>query len=267
MELDKWSANGPCILPRGHDSGASVEFNVEETVSTLGLRWSPQTDSFNFQVRRHSEMATITKRSMLGEVARLYDPLGWLAPVIVRAKVLLQLLWISGKDWDVPVDELTRKQWIDFWSELPLLEQLEIPRWFEILSRSDFQLHGFADASEKAYAAVVYLVASNGKRTLIAAKTKVTPIKTLSVPRLELCGAVLLAKLLVSIQEDLGRRDIPALCFTDSEVVLAWLQGRPGSWHTFVANRVSQVLTLLPDAHWAHIRSAANPADVATRGL
>ena len=271
MQLDKWSANSAIILPENCSIPDDISFHQEEVVSTLGLRWSPQSDMFHFQVQRRSCNGPATKRAILREVARLYDPLGWLAPVTVRAKVLLQLLWITGKEWDEPVDSETRCQWDEFCEQLPMLELLRIPRWFRTSRLVTWTLHGFSDASEKAYAAAAYIVVGDeaqGQRSvLIAAKTKVAPIKTLSIPRLELCGALLLARLLRKVKDDLGRPEATICCWTDSQVVLAWLQGRPGSWHTFVANRVSQILTLHPDARWGHVRSAANPADLATRGV
>ena len=98
MQLDKWAANVSHILPGSCFSKEDVTFQQEEVVSTLGLRWSPQSDQFHFKVQRRSHDGPATKRAILRDVARLYDPLGWLAPVTVRAKVLLQLLWITGKD-------------------------------------------------------------------------------------------------------------------------------------------------------------------------
>ena len=99
---------------------------------------------------------------MLSEVARLYDPLGWLAPIIVVGKILIQQLWLSNIEWDQPVDADTATSWLKLREQLPGLESLIIPRWLGTTNTSRYYLHGYADASQRAYAAVVYLVVTSG---------------------------------------------------------------------------------------------------------
>ena len=133
------------------------------------------------------------------------------------------------------------------------------------------QLHGFSDASEAAYSAVVYLrtvdTEGNIKTSLVSSKTKVSPIKRQTIPWLELCGALLLAKLLNHITRILEILMIDLYAWTDSTIVLSWLTGSPCRFKTFVGNRVSQIVDLLPPDRWRHVIGIENPADCASRGL
>ncbi|KMQ91672.1 gag-pol protein [Lasius niger] len=133
------------------------------------------------------------------------------------------------------------------------------------------QPHGFADASERAYATVVYLrtESSSGEVEvrLAAAKTKVAPLKQVTLPRLELCAAALLARLVAHIHSILGTRKASLHLWSDSTVALGWIRAHPASWKTYVANRLSEIQTSLPDACWHHVPGRDNPADCASRGL
>lgn len=148
-----------------------------------------------------------------------------------------------------------------------------MPRWTHMSKDvTDVTLHGFCDASNDAYAAVVYsrVVNSSGqvRVTLLAARTKVAPLRPISITRLELCGAELLANLLAEIANVMNFSRSQLRAWTDSTIVLAWLRGEPSRWKTFVANSQQQkILTVLDNEQWSHIESAQNPADCASRGL
>ena len=136
-------------------------------------------------------------------------------------------------------------------------------------TQSGAQLHGFCDVSKRAYAACIYsrTVSADGctEVNLLVAKTKVEPVKAQIIPRLELLGAVLLTRLLIKVQSDLSLNDVSAYAWTDSEVVLAWLQGHSSRWPLFVAHRVAEVQEVLPCSQWKYVSSSQNPADQATR--
>ena len=163
---------------------------------------------------------------MLSLIARLYDPLGWVSPVVIIAKSFMQKLWLKSLSWDEPLPPDLIKFWCSYYKDLPNLEQLSIPRWTgqgrEVLESS---LQGFSDASKTAYAAVVYLrlVIRCGQiiTTLLASRTKVAPIKTISIPRLELCGALLLTQLMSTIKINATFENIESSFWTDSTIVLA----------------------------------------------
>ncbi|KAH9636009.1 hypothetical protein HF086_005861 [Spodoptera exigua] len=146
-----------------------------------------------------------------------------------------------------------------------------LERWLGTAENNTIELHGFCDSSNKAYACVVYSKTENNEVTkisLVAGKARLAPVnKSISLPRLELCGALLLAKLLSKIQQCLISHNIKIYTWTDSKVVLAWLQGEPGRWKPFVANRVRQISNMLPTARWRYVKSGENPADCASRGL
>ena len=273
MSVGKWATNYPDLL-KGLGSqvnkGHEAEFQEQETVSTLGLRWISSEDAFCFKILGVNNSEQITKRSMLSEIARLFDPIGWLSPVVIHAKIMLQNLWMQAIGWDDPIPEKLKHAWIDFRAQLTQLATIRIPRWTGAYKTSEWVMHGFSDASERAYAAAVYVVlrTPNGiSSRLMTAKAKVAPIKVLSLPKLELCGAHLLVRLVTYLLETLDRPPVAIQCWTDSQIVLAWLRAHPSRWKPFVANRVSEMVSTLPSAIWRHVRSADNPADLGSRGV
>ncbi|XP_014209954.1 uncharacterized protein LOC106640425 [Copidosoma floridanum] len=152
-------------------------------------------------------------------------------------------------------------------------KSIKVPRWLGMSSEnaSHIELHGFCDSSERAYAAVinVRILLSDKvcRSTLLVAKNLVAPIKVLSIPKLELYGAKLLAELLDRVKIDLHIKSLKNFAWTDSRVVLAWISGHASKWTSFVANRVSKIQSILPPKNWNYISSAKNPADIATRDI
>lgn len=271
--LQKWSSNSLRVLKDlglSNDSASSVSF-AEETVRVLGLSWNPSQDQFRFRSKVFNS-TQITKRSVLSEIAQIYDPLGFVAPVVVRAKMLIQELWQIKVGWDDSLPQAYLDRWRDFRQELAQLDILIIPRWLRLTSRNcKVQLHGFSDASTLAMGAVVYLrVESPGCETsisLVCAKTKVAPLKRMTIPRLELSAALLLSELMVYVQRMLEVESLQLYLWTDSAVGLAWISGHPSRWKEFVRNRVSRIQEILPRATWFHVAGKDNPADCASRGV
>ncbi|XP_008486529.1 uncharacterized protein LOC103523247, partial [Diaphorina citri] len=248
FELRKWASNSQQLLntvPHEHCE-VPLRQNEESTFKILGLHWQSTTDSFAYHVAEiHS---VCTKRSILSNVARMFDPLGWLSPVIFWAKHLLQSLWLSNLSWDDPLPPDLSEQWQLFSSQLNSLEEIRIPRFIDILTPDYIQVVGFCDASNKGYAAVIYLVAptcrvGNSNVVLIKAKSKVAPTKQLlSIPLLELCAALLLSRLYNSLHNYLTKLNVRNVTFfSDSNIVLAWLRTTPHLLQTYVANRVVEI--------------------------
>ncbi|XP_047543301.1 uncharacterized protein LOC125075637 [Vanessa atalanta] len=236
------------------------------------LTWDRKDDTFKVTVNLPELTYPITKRSILSDVARLFDPFGWLSPLVIVAKILIQKLWLCNLGWDDELPVELVEEWKSYRDDLPELKTIEILRWFHTSSGTkEIQIHGFADASVTSYAAVTYLRVFDEKNnvhiTLIASRTRVAPLKQLTIPKLELCAAALLSEL---IEEISGLLKIPIeqiFAYTDSMVVLSWLQSQPHRWRTFVGNRVADVLRVLDNSRWSHIKSEENPADIATRGV
>lgn len=148
---------------------------------------------------------------------------------------------------------------------------IQVPRWLKLSNENvNVEIHGFCDASNLAYAACVYLRVThkngNVSCNLVAAKTKVAPVRAVTIPRLELCGAVLLAKLMRRCCRALSLENIRVQAWSDSKIVLAWISTHPRKWVTFVANRVSEIQQTCETSNWLHIPSRQNPADIASRG-
>jgi len=143
-------------------------------------------------------------------------------------------------------------KWERLWEELPLLEKLRVSRWLGTGdTNSHFELHGFADALERGYIAVEYLrITPNNqiKTRLLMAKSKIAPIKLVSLPRLELCAAALLLSILVHTRSVLKLAMTPVTLWSDFKVTLHWIQGHASRWKTYVANRVSRIQQQLPEA-------------------
>lgn len=274
MNLRKWSANNNELLKdlSTDQLDQPFDFKCSESRKTLGLRWTPSTDSFMFtnKIKHAPDDKGNTKRQLLSEISKIFDPIGWLSPLTVRAKLLFQKTWSENLSWDDIVPEHIQKEWKQLRNDLQNVSSFDIPRYLGNTQQA-FQLHGYSDASEKAYACAIYLVASDHKgestSRLVVAKTKLAPLKQkVSLPRLELCGALLLAQLMKTVKASLKSTAYDVYAWTDSTVVLGWLHGDIKRWKQFVANRVQQICDVIPASKWNHVRSEDNPADCATRG-
>ncbi|XP_061717581.1 uncharacterized protein LOC133525310 [Cydia pomonella] len=276
FELQKWNTNSKPVLEKivGNKelSDQTVHLKLNNTMKVLGVSWNRETDNFEYTLNLSKVQEPITKRKVLSDVARLYDPLGWIAPVVVVAKIFIQKLWKSGLEWDCPLTEELVSEWLSFREALTDLKQLAIPRWLNATPSSKIELHVFSDASKSAFAAAVYIRVIdevNGVHVhLITAKTKVAPTeREISIPRLELCAAALAAKLISEVGQvmDVPKENLHG--WTDSTIVLAWLKGGSSRWSTFVSNRVSTILNILEFEQWSHVPTEFNAADCASRGL
>ncbi|XP_037303533.1 uncharacterized protein LOC119193845 [Manduca sexta] len=265
--LRKWTFN--------HDSTTQVFKTLARDEhcqsKTLGLSWSNITDEFHFTTELEN-LATVTKRVILSVVSQIYDPLGLLSPSIIIAKILLQRLWLQKIDWDDPVPDDIVIMWNRFINSITeTLNLLRIPRYVMSEGTLRCELHIFADASQDAYGACAYIKtydeSSRNTVQLLCSKGKVAPVKTITIPRLELCAALLGAKLYKKITVSLRLKFNKTYFWTDSTIVLGWIKMSPRMLKTFVQNRVTQINELTGDALWCHVSSKDNPADYVSRGL
>ncbi|GFS56081.1 integrase catalytic domain-containing protein [Trichonephila clavipes] len=248
MNLHKWSSNSPELLNSSLSSDVEHSFStdIDLSLKTLGISWKPFEDCFVFKVSV-SAKHIYTKREVLSVIAKLYDPLGFSGPVIAKAKVFLQQLWQCKLDWDDVLPNSIANEWREFVTTLKCIEEVKINR-FIMADNVRIVLQGFADASEAAYGAVVYLQCflHNGvaKVSILASKSRVAPIRVISIPRLELCACVLLAQLVKKIRSTLRLNISDIVLHTDSTIALAWLNTPANRLKTFVANRVAKVQEL-----------------------
>lgn len=275
MSLKKWASNCETLLqdiPNSDRVCFSEYLNndIDSVIKTLGLSWNTRRDTFKYSVTQFKQTENVTKRTILSAIASLFDPLGLIGPIIVKAKIIMQLLWQLELKWDDPVPIELKENWNEFRVDIEMIKQLELPRYIKP-SSENLELHGYADASEKAYGACVYLRCqidhNNFEVNLVCAKSRVAPLKQISIPKLELCAALLLSELISSVIEALQIKVTRVYLWSDSEVVLKWIEKSPHILKTFVANRVAIIQELTSEFTWLHISTNHNPADYLSRGI
>lgn len=277
FELKKWASNNAEFMrsfePSERSINAHVDLNMDGIIKALGIQWNLGTDQLEYNLNLPPMHDTVTKRSILSDMQKLFDPLGWIAPCTVIAKILLQKLWLKKVNWDENLTNSLRDEWIELRLDLEKVNEILIDRCMGVTNsnKDSLEIHGFSDASERAYAAVVYCRVkcqdNSYKTCLVAARTRVAPLKTLSLPRLELCGALLLSRLLKQVATAMRIPLSQVFAWTDSSIVISWLSGEPGRWKTFVANRVVEITSNVNSDQWYHVQSTDNPADIASRGM
>ena len=264
FNLRSWASNSPKLTEQAQkdhvlDSGT--------TVNLLGLKWNTITDTLSLnqcQIKQESN-SPVTKRSILQTSSKQYDPLGWLSPITIRAKLLIQELWKQQVGWDDPLNEYFSIRWSQVAADIEEGARVLMTRRYSVMSTNQcIYLHVFADASTKAYGAVAYLQSAN-QVDFVLAKSRVSPLKDTTLPRLELRAAVTathLAKFIVSTLNFC----VTVKLWSDSQIVLHWIfsskQLKP-----FVANRVKVICSLFPTSTWGYCQTKDNAADLLTRGI
>lgn len=272
FDLTKWASNSPELLESiPHSNRSSINFSDGGNLKILGLKWIPSEDCFTFTTSNVDE--SCTKRSILSTVARLWDVLGLVAPVVLFAKLLIKELWKLNTDWDETPPDSIVLLFQKFKEQLPLLSSLKLPRHVAVTMGCVTNIVGFADASMSAYGCAIYLhvTDANGNThvNLVCAKSKVAPVKVVSLARLELCAAVLLSNLIKLVYDTYRSRTAinEIFAFSDSTITLSWIHSSPHKWNIFVSNRVAKCQENLDPKHFFHINGKENPSDCLSRGL
>ncbi|XP_050079493.1 uncharacterized protein LOC126567309 [Anopheles maculipalpis] len=274
FELRKWTSNHLGVLSglSADQIGtqSSLQFIPNETVKTLGISWQPESDELCFDSNVCVESTSSTKRSILSGIAKMYDSLGLIAPVLVRAKLLMQELWLLKSGWDDPVPEQIYNKWTTISDEWQSLATYKTNRHV-LLPDSQVELHTFTDASEAAYGACIYASCENEEGeiriSLLASKSLLAPLKRVTLPRLELNAAVLGAHLHHRVLKAMQIDCVESFFWSDSTVTLKWIASPPNTWKTFVANRVAEVQRFSHPRQWRHVPGSSNPADLVSRGM
>ena len=193
---------------------SSDSLNEPEEHKVFGVLWNIQSDQFVFDLST-IVTATITliptKCKAISLIGHFYGPLGFLSPVAIRFNVLVQELCKSQVNWDEPLQGELLKKWTDLITDLTQSEPISIDRQYfpKHTQINCYQLFGYCDASAIAYAAVIYLVETTSLRkysSFVVAKTRVSPLKSQTIPRLELLSALVLARLMKNVTESLASR-------------------------------------------------------------
>ena len=239
---------------------------------TLGLQWCVNSDTLCFKLNLREN--PLTRRGVLSTVASVYDPLGLIAPVILIGRLILQEMCRDRLTWDEPMSEALLPRWESWRRDLHGLRDVSLPRCYlpdGFGKPLVIQLHHFSDASQAGYGQCSYLRLENDKGqvhcTLIMGKARVTPLKPTTIPRLELQAAVLSANAAKFLESELTYKDIQHFFWTDSKIVLGYIQNESARFHTYVANRVEQIHQATKPEQWHHVSTEENPADHVSRGL
>ncbi|XP_055924458.1 uncharacterized protein LOC129956555 [Argiope bruennichi] len=280
MNLRKWISND-CDLMKQWQTEHFDHLNINDFVNqphrVLGLSWSPQNDYVSLNLKGLLDFLLKrknTKRFLLMAAGRIFDPMGFVSPFTIRFKILFQEIWQGKTDWDEELLPDVNEKFEQWCSEASSLGKLQIPRYvLECDSENppEYEIHTFSDSSIKAYGAVSYLRLKTPNKIcvyLLASKCRVAPLKPLSLPRLELMGALLAARLAKEVSRVLSEK-IPATnhFWTDSTIALSWIQGSSSRWKVFVANRVKEIQSLTNKDTWHHCPGKDNPSDLLTRGI
>lgn len=268
IKLRKLVSNCPEILSEIADADKAT-VGPESLIKTLGVVWNPTKDTLSIKLKEFEIEAKVTKRTVLSEIVTIFNPTGEFNPVVVKAKIFLQRVFELKIDWDTVLPEDMQHEWKAFRLEVSKLTRIEIPRFVLAENFKEVELHGFCDASEKAYGAAIYLRSFDGihfKSALLFAKSRVAPLQKQSLARLELCAAELLAKIYQRVERVMKIQFIKQTFWSDSTIALSWIATAPNRLHTYVANRVSKIQSKTQAGDWKHIKGSMNPADILSRG-
>ena len=276
MNLRQWSSNCTSL----NDQARSDNVYAESTVKVLGLTWNTETDTLTLPLKklckeiRNTNTTKLTKRAALSLSSKLFDPLGFIEPVNVKAKIMMQKTWKGNTNWDKNIEDSLKEKWCKWLNKLQHMIQLAIPRQYIKESIDNIQLHIFCDSSQLAYGAVAYIrcETSNGKKcAFLMSKSRVAPIKEQTLPRLELLGALLGAKLSNYLCKTVLHKLQPSRTelWSDSQIALAWISCSKPLREGFIRHRVQLIKEFTSAIHssWKYCPSTSNPADLITRGL
>ena len=267
LNLREWLSNSD----RVNESIPIHDRASPETINVLGYLWNHKSDKLSIKelVGKVAAM-NITKRNVLKVIASVFDPMGLYTPVLLRGKLLLQTIWSRNYDWDENIDDSDiLSVWSSLSADLVKLSSLKVHRCISHGVDTNsviYDLFCFCDASSKAYATCVYLrQICNGvaKVDLIFAKSRLAPLKGMTMPRLELLAVLIGVRSLQFVKEQLKLKITKTLLWTDSKCVIGWLN-TDRKLEIFVRNRILEIKSCSVSVDY--VKSGENPADIASRG-
>jgi len=280
MELRDWE----CTLPTETRDVAgsncrSVVFDADREQNSctkvLGLVWDKAADCLSCEIPLEDDVPvqSVTKRGLLAYITKIFDPIGLLCPALLPVKLILQSAWVAKVGWDERLPEEVIGKFKKWHVEIKCLQDVQVARHVSdghCSSYKQVQLHTFCDASQNAYAAVVYLRTTDDcghvSVQLLMAKSRLAPVKRLlTIPRMELLACLIGARLTRFIRESLEIISVPCFLWSDSSTAISWIK-RNDEWGTFVGNRVKEICSLTTSEDWRHVPGVKNPADLPSRG-
>lgn len=277
FNLHKWCSNCPSVLtdvPKDSKYFEELDLSNDNVIKTLGLMYNILPDELTFSSPiDENTYDTLTKRQTLSLIGRIFDPLGLIAPIIVVAKLLMQQVWTLKIGWDTMLPQDLLEKFQNFIQSLKMMDVLSIPRYISSVHCNSVHLIGYADASLKAFGCCLYLRMFNDDGSvsvnLICAKSKVSPLKnSLTIPRLELNSALLLAELTYRVHDILkAKYNIKVHLCSDSQITLSWIISKNLKSVTYVKNRVNKIHKLTNGFDWCYVKTNENPADLLSRGI
>ena len=273
FRLREWLSNCERALlkvPEEDRCDKYKELSLERTTSqrVLGVHWDIVEDEFTIKVDMPRKPCT--RRGILSVSHSLFDPLGFVAPVLVEIKLLLREM--NGDDWDAVLSEKKEERWRAWILALYYLEELKIPRCLKPSDMSgelNYELHHFSDASREAYGAVSYLrIADNSGKvhcSFLMGKSHLAPTPMTTIPRLELLAAIVSLRLDQMLKRELPLVIAKTYFWSDSTSVLLSIYNSSKRFPVFVANRLTEIERNSDIQSWRYVPSKLNPADEATR--
>ena len=277
FRLTKWICNNRKVMaaiPSREWNPTIVNMDLDDLPinRALGVQWNVENDTFSFRIVDH--LKAETRRGILSYVSSMYDPLGLAAPLVLPIKILLQDLCRLEYGWDEQIPDERLIQLNKWMKNLPKLTDVALDRCIKPKDFGDLvciQLHHFADASEVGYGAVSYLRLINARGkihcAILIGKSRVAPLKTMTIPRLELTAATMAVNINKLILAEFMHPIDDVVYWTDSTIVLQYIRNRSKRFQTFVANRLAIIHDASSPSQWRHVDSLSNPADCASRGL
>ena len=262
FNLREWYTNSPIVTEAAKIDGRSGK--EDNSVKVLGVEWNPKSDEMSVKIASMEDDSKLTKRNIVSTISKTFDPLGILLPVTLSGKLLIQKLWIENLDWDTTLPQELIQLWNAYNLDVKTLSNFKFPRDIDIESGD---LHIFSDASPRAYGTVAYICDGTKTKFLIA-KSRLAPIKTISLPQLELTALNLSARLAKFVQESLSDKiKINSVYLhTDSMIAYHWVHSAKIT-KSYVKQRVENIKELCSDAKICHVDGSKNPADFLTKPL
>ena len=278
FRLHKFTSNSREVVSSVPEEDRAVDAKDHLLVSNdtaveraLGVHWCIESDTLQFRIIMQDK--PLSRRGILSTVSSVFDPLGLVSPFILVGKQILQELCRDGVAWDDEVPNKLRPKWEKWRTELPALERLRVARCHKPQNFDEVknvELHHFSDACQNGYGQCSYIRLVDVKNlvhcSLVMGKSRVTPLKPVTIPRLELTAAVVSSKIICMLRKELEYAQMKEVFWTDSKTVLGYINNDARRFHVFVGNRVQEIRERTSPNQWHYVGTKSNPADIASRG-